>query len=178
VPNNEASFNLPPQIGMYPIFLFHLRRGGLVNTAGVVPDQTVFYRYYLLKECASNCLTMIQPALDQYTFTSDPTPVPLTEKAMEPECLLLLDTFFHTLIWYGPQIAAWRQAGYHEQPEYEGLKELLKAPESDIKSIIKNRFPRPHKLKADPKTGDERYLKAVMDPDNCTPSNLLPRDIT
>lgn len=65
---------------MYPTFMFHLRRGPLVNVFGYGPDETVFYRYakqkmcvwnsryYLLKECTGNILTMIQPALDQYTF--------------------------------------------------------------------------------------------------------------
>lgn len=166
---SESSFSLPEELGMYPLFLFHLRRGTLVSSAGQVPDQTVFYRYYLLKESVTNILTMITPALDQYSFDSpEPKPMPLTKQSLKADCLLLLDTFFHTLVWSGPEIVAWREAGYHEKPEYENLRALMKAPSYDAKIICNNRFPRPFKLKCDPKDGAERYLKAVLDPEDST----------
>ena len=40
-------------------------------------------------------------------------------------------------------IHQWRQAGYHELPEYENFKQLLAAPVSDTTEILQTRFPVP-----------------------------------
>jgi protein transport protein SEC23 len=45
--------------------------------------------------------------------------------------ILLLDTFFHIVIHVGDTIAQWRKAGYHEQSEYENLRDLLEMPKED-----------------------------------------------
>jgi len=74
---------------------------------------------------------MIQPTLDSYTLDSDPVPVPLSATSVSSKNILLLDTFFHIVIHYGDTIAQWRKAGYHEQPEYENLRELLAQPKAD-----------------------------------------------
>ena len=39
--------------------------------------------------------------------------------------MLLLDTFFHIIIFTGDTIAKWRKAGYHELDEYENLRQLI-----------------------------------------------------
>ena len=40
-------------------------------------------------------------------------------------------------------IHQWRQAGYHDLPEYENFKQLLAAPVSDTTEILQTRFPVP-----------------------------------
>jgi len=164
-PNNESSFSLPPEIGLYPQFLYHLRRSPLVNVFGCSPDETVYYRYYLQKECTANVLTMIQPALDEYALgAEEPQPVLLSSSSLKPEVLLLLDTFFHVVVWTGDTIAKWRKAGFHEKPEYENVKNLLSSPAPDATTIMSKRFPYPLNVICDQGTGNARYLLAVVDP--------------
>ena len=57
----------------------------------------------------------------------------LSVTSIQPDRILLLDTFFHVVIFHGETVAAWRKAGYHEKPEYANLKELLAAPQDDAK---------------------------------------------
>jgi hypothetical protein len=74
---------------------------------------------------------MIQPTLMSYTFDQAPQPVLLDSVSIRPDVILLLDTFFHILIFHGETIAQWRKAGYQEQEGYENFKELLEAPVVD-----------------------------------------------
>lgn len=74
---------------------------------------------------------MIQPTLMSYTFDVPPQPVLLDSVSIKPDVILLLDTFFHILIFHGETIAQWRNAGYQEQEGYENVKELLEAPVAD-----------------------------------------------
>jgi hypothetical protein len=54
-------------------------------------------------------------------------PVPLQDR------ILLLDSFFHILIWHGETVAAWRNAGYQNDPSHENFRKLLEAPVVDAK---------------------------------------------
>lgn len=74
---------------------------------------------------------MIQPTLMSYTFDKEPHPVLLDSVSIKPDVILLLDTFFHILIFHGETMAQWRKAGYHEQEGYENFAELLTAPVAD-----------------------------------------------
>lgn len=74
---------------------------------------------------------MIQPTLMSYTFDTPPVPVLLDSISIKPDVILLLDTFFHILIFHGETVAAWRKAGYQEQEGYENFAELLEAPVRD-----------------------------------------------
>lgn len=92
-------------------------------------------RYMLYRETVANCLVMIQPTLESYTFNGPPEPVLLASTSIKPDCILLLDTFFRVIVWHGETIAAWRKAGYHEDPKHEAFKYLLQAPKDDAKVI-------------------------------------------
>lgn len=163
-PNNELTFQLPSEAGIYPQFMYHLRRSALVNVFGSSPDETVFYRYYLQKECTSNILIMIQPSLDEYALgNEEPLPVLLSSASLKPDVMLVLDTFFHVVVWSGDTIAKWRKAGYHEKPEHHNLKELMESPNEDVANLL-NRFPMPLHVVCDQGTGPARYLLAVVDP--------------
>lgn len=79
---------------------------------------------------------MIQPTLQSYSLRGPVTPVLLDSASIESDVILLLDTFFHVLIYHGETIAAWRNAGYHEQPNYENFKLLLETPVVDAQVLI------------------------------------------
>jgi protein transport protein SEC23 len=89
------------------------------------------FRHILNDTDVNNSLTMIQPTLMSYTFDQAPQPVLLDSVSIRPDVILLLDTFFHILIFHGETIAQWRKAGYQEQEGYENFKELLEAPVVD-----------------------------------------------
>jgi protein transport protein SEC23 len=77
---------------------------------------------------------MIQPTLDSYTFDQDGSqPVLLDSTSIQPTHILLLDTFFHILIFHGETVAEWRKAGYQEQEGYENFAALLDQPKEDAK---------------------------------------------
>jgi hypothetical protein len=66
-----------------------------------------------------------------YTFDQPPQPVLLDSVSIRPDVILLLDTFFHILIFHGETIAQWRKAEYQDQEGYENFAELLAAPVAD-----------------------------------------------
>jgi protein transport protein SEC23 len=55
----------------------------------------------------------------------------LDSVSIQPNVILLLDTFFQVLVWHGETVAAWRKAKYHENPTYAAFKDLLEAPVAD-----------------------------------------------
>lgn len=161
---NAASFQLPEQLALYPQFMFYLRRGPLIQVFNNSPDETVFFRYCLLRETVSNCLIMIQPTLDSYTLDNDPEPVILSAHSVDVKNVLLLDTFFHVIVHYGTTIATWRNEGYHNQPEYANLKELLESPKLDAADLMKDRIPLPIYVETDQRGSQARFLTASIDP--------------
>jgi hypothetical protein len=66
--------------------------------------------------------TGLRPALVAENVSRDREPVEqqvlrvlLGRLEIQPDRILLLDTFFHILIFHGDTIAQWRKAGYHER---------------------------------------------------------------
>lgn len=103
----------------------------IVDTTHSCADSRV-----LNEEDVNNSLIMIQPTLMSYTFDTAPQPVLLDSVSIKPDVILLLDTFFHILIFHGEQVAQWRKQGYQEQEGYENFKELLETPVADAQVII------------------------------------------
>jgi hypothetical protein len=84
----------------------------------------------------NNSLIMIQPTLMSYAFDTPPQPVLLDSVSIKPDVILLLDTFFHILIFHGEVVAQWRKAGYQDQDGHENFKELLEMPVADAQVCI------------------------------------------
>lgn len=132
--DDPSSFRLEKNFTLYPQFMFHLRRSQFLQVFNNSPDETAFYRHVLNHEDVSNSLIMIQPTLDSYTFDQDGgQPVLLDSTSIQPTHILLLDTFFHILIFHGETIAEWRKAGYQDQEGYENFAALLEAPKEDAR---------------------------------------------
>lgn len=158
------SFVLSPQFSLYPQFMFHLRRSHFLQVFNNSPDETAFYRYMLYRESVANCLIMIQPTLEAYSFSGPPEPVLLASTSIQLDRILLLDSFFRIIVWHGETIAAWRKQGYHENPQHEAFKYLLQAPKEEAKALIAKRFPVPRYIECDQATSQARFLLATIDP--------------
>ena len=148
--DDPSSFRLEKNFTLYPQFMFHLRRSQFLQVFNNSPDETAFYRHVLDHEDVSNSLIMIQPTLDSYTFDQDgAVPVLLDSTSIQPQTILLLDTFFHILIFHGETMAEWRKAGYQEMEGYENFKELLETPKEDARVSLTNP-PAPHHFHPNP----------------------------
>eukprot|EP01114_Cavostelium_apophysatum_P003750 TRINITY_DN1387_c0_g2_i2.p1 TRINITY_DN1387_c0_g2~~TRINITY_DN1387_c0_g2_i2.p1 ORF type:complete len:752 (+),score=199.83 TRINITY_DN1387_c0_g2_i2:97-2352(+) len=163
-PGNVNSFQLAPTFGIYPQFMFHLRRSNFFQAFNNSPDETAFFRYMLNREDVTDSLIMIQPTLDAYSFNGPPVPVLLASTSVQPDRILVLDTFFRIILFSGETIANWRRAGYAEDPKHENFKQLLLAPKEDVQAILKKRFPLPRYIECDQGSSQARFLLATIDP--------------
>lgn len=107
---------------------------------------------------------MIQPTLMSYRLEGPPVPVLLDSTSIRPDCILLLDTFFHIVIFHGETIAQWRNMGYHEQPGHENFKQLLAAPKEDAHQLLEERFPIPRYIECDQNSSQARFLLSKLNP--------------
>merc|ERR1712113_1075249 len=108
---------------------------------------------------------MIQPALLEYSFeNSTPQPVLLDATSLKSNVILLLDAFFHVVIWRGEMIQAWYDAGYQDREEYANFKGLLQAPAEDAKQILGDRFPAPRYIQTNAGGSQARFLTSKVNP--------------
>ncbi|KAF4629696.1 hypothetical protein G7Y89_g8449 [Cudoniella acicularis] len=163
--DDPSSFRLEKNFTLYPQFMFHLRRSQFLQVFNNSPDETAFYRHVLNHEDVSNSLIMIQPTLDSYTFDQDGSqPVLLDSTSIQPTHILLLDTFFHILIFHGETVAEWRKAGYQDQEGYENFGALLELPKEDARDLITDRFPLPRFIVCDAGGSQARFLLSKLNP--------------
>jgi len=171
-PDQPSSFRLGHNFSMYPQFMFHLRRSQFLQLFNSSPDEAAYYRYVLTRESTTNSLVMIQPTLLSYSFNGPPQPAMLDAESVRADTILLLDTFFHVVIFHGETIAAWREQGYHEQEEHAAFRTLLENPQHDASSIVENRFPVPRYIACDQHKSEARFLMAKLNPSVTHNSNL------
>ncbi|VDO11010.1 unnamed protein product [Brugia timori] len=141
--DDPSSFCLSEKFALFPQFMFHLRRSQFLQVFNNSPDETSYYRHILMFENVLESTTMIQPVLFAYSFNGPPEPVLLDTSSILPDRILLMDDYFHVLIYHGQTIAAWRKMNYHEDPQYSAFKQLLDAPIADATTILQERFPMP-----------------------------------
>ena len=101
VPDDPNSFRLTPEFSLFPQFIFHLRRSQFLQLFNSSPDEAAYYRYILNRENTTNSLVMIQPTLLSYSFNGPPQPALLDSQSVQPDTILLLDTFFHVVVFHG-----------------------------------------------------------------------------
>ncbi|EFY87475.1 Protein transport protein sec-23 [Metarhizium acridum CQMa 102] len=163
--DDPSSFRLEKNFTLYPQFMFHLRRSQFLQVFNNSPDETAFDRHVLNHEDVGNSLIMIQPTLDSYTFDQEGgQPVLLDSASIQPTHILLLDTFFHILIFHGETIAEWRKAGYQDQEGYENFAALLEQPKEDARDLITDRFPLPRFVVCDAGGSQARFLLSKLNP--------------
>lgn len=162
--DDPGSFRLSPSFSFYPQFMFHLRRSQFLQIFNMSPDESSYYRMTLNGVDVSNSLLMIQPSLHQYSFDGPPQPVMLDARSVRPNAMLLLDTFFHVVVFHGQTIAAWRDEGWADKPEHESFRRLLQAPQDDAQAIMASRFPFPRFIVCDQHKSQARFLMAKVNP--------------
>lgn len=162
--DDPNSFRFSESFTLYPQFMFHLRRSQFLQVFNNSPDETSYYRHCLLVEDLTQSLIMIQPILYAYSFSGPPEPVLLDTSSITPDRILLLDTFFHILIYHGETIAQWRKAKYQDLQEYENFKQLLQAPVDDAQEILQTRFPMPRYIDTEHMGSQARFLLSKVNP--------------
>jgi protein transport protein SEC23 len=172
VADDPNSFRLSPEFALYPQFMFHLRRSQFLQLFNSSPDEAAYYRYILIRENTTNSLVMIQPTLLSYSFNGPPQAALLDAESVRPDTILLLDTFFHVVVFHGETIAAWREQRYHEQEEHASFRALLEAPQQDAQLIMDARFPVPRYIVCDQHKSEARFLMAKLNPSVTHNSNL------
>merc|ERR1712060_802975 len=163
--DEPSTFHLAQELSIFPQFMYHLRRSNFLQTFNASPDETAYYRTVICRENTVNTLVMIEPALLQYSFDdAQPKPVALDSMSLKPNVILLLDAFFHVVIWRGENIQAWFNQGYQEKEEYANFKALLQAPAEDAKQILHERFPVPRYIQTNAGGSQARFLTSKVNP--------------
>lgn len=162
--DDPNSFRLAENFSLYPQFMYHLRRSQFLQVFNNSPDETTFYRHMLMREDLTQSLIMIQPILYSYSFNGPPVPVLLDTSSIQPDKILLMDTFFQILIFHGETIAQWRALKYQDMPEYENFKQLLQAPVDDAQEILLTRFPMPRYIDTEQGGSQARFLLSKVNP--------------
>lgn len=162
--DDPNSFRLAENFSLYPQFMYHLRRSQFLQVFNNSPDETTFYRHMLMREDLTQSLIMIQPILYSYSFNGSPEPVLLDTSSIQPDRILLMDTFFQILIYHGETIAQWRALKYQDMPEYENFKQLLQAPVDDAQEILQTRFPMPRYIDTEHGGSQARFLLSKVNP--------------
>ncbi|XP_013105347.2 protein transport protein Sec23A isoform X1 [Stomoxys calcitrans] len=162
--DDPNSFRLAQNFSLFPQFMYHLRRSQFLQVFNNSPDETTFYRHMLMREDLTQSLIMIQPILYSYSFNGPPEPVLLDTSSIQPDRILLMDTFFQILIYHGETIAQWRALKYQDMPEYENFKQLLQAPIDDAQEILQTRFPMPRYIDTEHGGSQARFLLSKVNP--------------
>lgn len=162
--DDPNSFRLAQNFSLFPQFMYHLRRSQFLQVFNNSPDETTFYRHMLMREDLTQSLIMIQPILYSYSFNGPPEPVLLDTSSIQPDRILLMDTFFQILIYHGETIAQWRSLKYQDMPEYENFKQLLQAPVDDAQEILQTRFPMPRYIDTEHGGSQARFLLSKVNP--------------
>ncbi|CAI4223399.1 unnamed protein product [Auanema sp. JU1783] len=162
--DDPGSFRLSEKFSLFPQFMFHLRRSQFLQVFNNSPDETAYYRHILFSENVLESTTMIQPVLFSYSFNGPPEPVLLDTSSILPDRILLMDDYFHVLIYHGQTIAAWKKMNYHEDPNYLTFKQLLEAPIADANAILQDRFPMPRYIVTEYEGSQARFLLSKVNP--------------
>jgi len=162
--DDPMSFRLADNFSIYPQFMFHLRRSPFLQVFNQSPDETAFMRSVLNVENVGNSLIMIQPTLTSFTFDKEPEPVLLDSSSLADNVILLMDTYFHILIYHGLQISQWMKLGYQDQEEYDNFRELLEAPKAEAAELLVDRFPVPRYVVTQHGGSQARFLLSKLNP--------------
>jgi protein transport protein SEC23 len=163
--DDPSSFTLSQEFQSFPQYMYHLRRSNFLQTFNASPDETAYYRTLIIREHTANTVVMIQPMLLMYSFEYEQAyPVQLDAGSLKPNVILLMDTFFHVVVWRGETIQQWYDAGYQEKEEYANFKALIMRPAEDAKNVMYSRFPVPKFIQTNAGGSQARFLTSKVNP--------------
>ena len=171
------TLQIPDEISLIPQFMYYFRKSYFVQKFATSVDESALYKMTLNRESLSNMLVMIQPALFQYDLAeNEPSPVLCDFESLKPDIVLLVDTYFHLLVWRGINVHGWYQDQLHLQPQYEHIAYLFTQPCEDAKIICEDRLPVPKVITCYQGSPDERILKSKLNPPSAQSGNDLYRN--
>lgn len=164
--DDPNSFALSNEFALFPQFLFHLRRSKFLQMFNSSPDEAAYHRMTLLRENLNNSIVMIQPSLCSYSLENgaQAEPVLLDSTSVRADTILLLDTFFHVVVFHGENIATWREQGYQDRPEHQAFRQLLNVPKDDAQLLMQSRIPQPRYIVCDQHKSQSRFLMSKVNP--------------
>lgn len=159
------SFRLNNKFQMFPQFMYYLRRSPFISDFNSSMDESIYYKSTLIKENLINGTIMIQPLLYTYSAeTPDPQAVHLDISCMKDDVVLLADAYFFICVWHGSTVCSWREKGMQDDPDYENVKNMLELPQEYAQELLSDRLPVPKFVSCDANTGQERYIKFLVNP--------------
>lgn len=170
---NDCNYSLSDLIDKFLPFLkyiYHLRRSQFINTFNNSLDEMTYYRHYLIKENTENSVIMIHPRLTSFEVDKNPEIVPLDILSVKPDKLLLLDTYFSIVIYYGEEISLRKKALPKEEMAMDNeadrnrYESLFDGSKQYAVKLINNRFPLPRYIIAEAGTSQSRFLLAKLNP--------------
>eukprot|EP01029_Cantina_marsupialis_P004775 TRINITY_DN14993_c0_g1_i1.p1 TRINITY_DN14993_c0_g1~~TRINITY_DN14993_c0_g1_i1.p1 ORF type:complete len:795 (+),score=220.80 TRINITY_DN14993_c0_g1_i1:24-2387(+) len=155
---------LPGAMAVFPQMMFNLRRSQFIRTFNCSPDESLYFRHALNYLPVGDAAICIQPSLFSYQVGKHGDPVDLDASSVQPDVILLLDTFFRVVVFHGSQVAQWREAGYHKDPKYGEFADLLEIPFQDAQELMEARFPVPRYVVCDHGKSQARFLMNKLNP--------------
>lgn len=140
--NNPASVFLPDSMSYYPNFMFFFRRSLLVQKDGISHDESAYFKLLVFRLKVSDAIKMIKPSLVSFHYQGDVSPVELDSASLDPEAILVLDSFHNVLLWKGAYVSNWIREGLHEKEEYSFFKTAI-SESFEYAYSLKNRLPVP-----------------------------------
>lgn len=164
--NQPESFVLPQSLEFFPEAVYHLRRSPFLQFFNNSPDETTFYKSILLREDTESGITMIQPYLLEYSSLTgkESTAVSLDATSLKKDTILLMDTFFRVLVYYGAHVYYLKNHGLDQLPDYAHLKVFMEAPLEDAAEIVSKRFPVPRYVVTEEGASEARFLLIKVNP--------------
>ncbi|KAH9410606.1 Sec23/Sec24 domain-containing protein [Ordospora pajunii] len=155
---------LPDAMAYYPNFMFFFRRSLLVQTENNSADETTYYFSLLYNQKVNDALKLIKPTLVSYHYQRGVEAVEVDSKSLEPDVILVMDTFHNVVVWRGEYVAEWVNEGYHEEPEYESLKHALNRSEGMARGLCKYRLPSPQFCITEHNKSQQRIIHHYVNP--------------
>ncbi|KAI5169842.1 protein transport protein SEC23 [Pancytospora epiphaga] len=160
---NSASLFLPDSMSYFPNFMFFFRRSLLVQKDGISHDESAYFKLLLHKLRPAEAIKMIKPVLISFHYQGDVVPAELDTSSLDPESILVLDSFHNVLLWKGAYVSNWIKEGLHEKEEYGFFKEVLDSATEYSRSLL-DRLPAPQYKETCEGKSQERILLHYVNP--------------
>lgn len=161
--DDPSSVSLPNSMSYFPNFMFFFRRSLLVQKDGISNDESAYFRILLYKLKTEEAIKMIKPSLISFHYQGDILPVELDTSSLNPESILVLDTFHNVLLWKGKYVGDWIKDGLHEKPEYSFFKDIIEEAKEYSLSLL-DRIPVPQYKETVEGKSQERILLHYVNP--------------
>lgn len=163
IKDNPNSVTLPDSMLYYPNFMFFFRRSLLVQKDGISKDESSYFRILLFKLVTEDAIKMIKPSLISFHYQGDIMPVELDTSSLNPECILVLDSFHNVLLWKGKYVSDWIRDGLDQKPEYSFFKDIIDEATNYSLSLL-DRIPVPQYKETNEGKSQERILLHYVNP--------------